>query len=63
MKKKLHIYSQYYTPTTNAASNGIEKMVKALSNTYDITVVAGMPNYPTGIKPQKYQRKRRVKEE
>ncbi len=62
MKQTIHIYTQYYWPVSNAPANRIEKYVKALKDNYDITIVTGMPNYPTWIKPKKYRWKLFLKE-
>lgn len=54
-KKKIHIYTQYYYPISNACSNRVEKHILALKDNYDITVITWMPNYPTGIKSKEYK--------
>ena len=35
-KKIIHIYTQYYSPVSNACSNRIEKYVMALKDNYSI---------------------------
>lgn len=55
MKKIIHIYTQYYYPVANAASNRVEKYVKALKDDYDIKVITWIPNYPIWIKSSEYK--------
>ena len=54
-KKKIHIYTQYYFPVSNACSNRIEKYILALKDEYHIKIITWMPNYPTWIKEKKYK--------
>ena len=56
-KKKIHIYTQYYFPISNACSNRVEKYILALKHNYDISVITWMPNYPTWIKNTEYKYK------
>ena len=60
--KKIHIYTQYYRPVSNAPASRIEKYVKALKDNYDIIIITWMPNYPTWIKDQRYRWKLFLKE-
>src|SRR3990172_9579336 len=56
--KYILIISQYYKPTKAAAARRVGKIAEYLSqNGYRVTVLTGMPSYPTGILPQKYKGK------
>lgn len=55
---KILIISQYYQPIKAAAARRVGKIAEYLSqNGYRVTVLTGMPSYPTGILPQKYRGK------
>lgn len=54
-KKNIHIYTQYYSPVSNACSNRIEKYIMALKDNYDVKVITWMPNYPTWVKSSEYK--------
>ena len=45
---KLLIVSNYLFPETGAAAYRITQMAKALGQQHDVTVLAPLPNYPTG---------------
>lgn len=56
--KDILIISQYYKPIKAAASRRVGKIAEYLSQKgYRVTVLTGMPSYPTGILPQKYKGK------
>lgn len=53
---KIGILAQYYPPTDNACANRMAAMATGLArHGHAITVITGMPNYPTGIKPPRYR--------
>src|SRR3990172_8969977 len=53
---KILIISQYYKPIKAAAARRVGKIAECLSQGgYRVTVLTGMPSYPTGILPQKYK--------
>src|SRR4030067_2387235 len=55
---KILIISQYYRPSRAAAARRVGKIAECLSQgCYRVTVLTGMPSYPTGILPQKYKGK------
>jgi glycosyltransferase involved in cell wall biosynthesis len=55
---KILIISQYYKPIKAAAARRVGKIAEYLSQGgYRVTVLTGMPSYPTGILPQKYKGK------
>lgn len=54
---KILIITQWYKPLRAAAANRTSRMAEYLKEKHDITVLTGMPSYPTGILPKKYQRK------
>lgn len=54
-EKIIHIYTQYYSPVSNACSNRIEKYVMALKDNYSIKIITWMPNYPTWVKLSRYK--------
>lgn len=53
---KICILAQYFAPTTNACSVRMAAFARGLRDSgHEVTVLAGMPNYPTGIKPPAYR--------
>lgn len=55
---KILIISQYYKPIKAAASKRVAKIAEYLSRKgHQVTVLTGMPSYPTGILPERYKGK------
>jgi glycosyltransferase involved in cell wall biosynthesis len=53
---KIAVLTQYFPPTSNACTNRMTSLCLELQKLgHEITVVAGMPNYPDGIKPAPYR--------
>ncbi|HYG98976.1 MAG TPA: glycosyltransferase family 4 protein [Terriglobales bacterium] len=51
--------SQYYPPEIAAGGIRISELARHWSTQgHDVTVITGVPNYPTGIVPQEYRQKR-----
>lgn len=46
--KELMIITSYFPPEIGAASNRIYHLAHGLKNSYEVTVVTPLPNYPTG---------------
>lgn len=57
--KKILVICQYYYPENFQITPICEQLVK---DGYDVTVLTGLPNYPTGIIPDEYKKKERWKE-
>jgi len=61
---KLTVLTQYFPPTSNACTNRMSSLCLELQKLgHEITVLAGMPNYPDGIKPRPYRWKLYRKEQ
>lgn len=57
------LITQWYPPVKSAASNRTSKMAYFLKKQgHNVTVLTGMPSYPTGILPKKYHWKLYCKE-
>lgn len=60
---KLLFISQYFPPETGAGSARADAMVKYLGRLgWEIDVICEIPNYPTGVTPEKYSGLRHVTE-
>ena len=60
---KILIISQYHPPEMGAAAMRWNDYAQILSNLgYEVTVLSEIPNYPTGVIPDKYKNKYFVKE-
>ncbi|MFH1502389.1 MAG: sugar transferase [Candidatus Eisenbacteria bacterium] len=56
--------TQYYPPETGAAPLRARHFAATLArNGHDVTVVTGMPNHPSGVKPPEYRRRMACREE
>ena len=56
----MHIlfFTQYFPPDIEIGGNKVFEVSKRLINSgYDVTVVTGFPNYPTGVIPEEYRGK------
>ena len=53
---KLLVVCQYYYPENFQITPICEQLVK---DGYDVTVLTGLPNYPTGIVPDEYKKGKR----
>jgi len=55
---KLLLVSQYFPPEIGAGATRAESIVRYLNEQgWDIEVISELPNYPTGIVPERYKRK------
>jgi colanic acid biosynthesis glycosyl transferase WcaI len=55
---KILFLSQYYPPETGAAPlRAYHFATKLAAAGHDVTVVTGMPNHPSGVKPPEYRRR------
>ena len=52
MKKKILVVCQYYYPENFQVTPICEQLVQ---DGYDVTVLTGLPNYPSGIIPEEYR--------
>ena len=60
---KILIISQYHPPEMGAAAMRWNDYAQILSNLgHEVTVLSEIPNYPTGVIPDKYKNKYFVKE-
>ena len=61
---RILVVSQYFPPENGAAQARVGELAAAwAAGRDDVTVLTGMPNYPSGIVPQRYRRRIRVNEE
>lgn len=56
---KILVVCQYYYPEQFRISDICEQLVE---NGHDVTVLTGLPNYPTGVIPKEYRYRRKRKE-
>jgi colanic acid biosynthesis glycosyl transferase WcaI len=62
--RRVLILSQYYAPECGAAPVRLRAMAKELTNLgFDVRVITGMPNYPTGKIHEGYKKKLTMKDE
>lgn len=55
---KILLITQWYKPVQSAASNRTSRIAEYWQKKgHDVTVLTGLPSYPTGVLPQKYRRK------
>jgi len=57
MKKKIRIYSQYYTGWNNALTGRIYDYINALHKEYDIEIISSFDIYPKNILKRFYRKK------
>ena len=52
-RKKILVVCQHYYPENFQITPICEQLVK---DGYDVTILTGLPNYPTGIVPDEYKK-------
>src|SRR5215472_15075403 len=54
--RRIAVITQFYPPEAGAASNRVSAIARALSDAgNDVTVIAALPSFPTGIIPAHYR--------
>ena len=57
-RRRIAVITQFYPPETGAASSRVSAIARALSDAgNDVTVIAALPSFPTGLIPAHYRKR------